>query len=123
MACLLFALHQTAEPRDTLQDPRVSFSGDPEVGEGCPRYTREECRERSPARDLSPGSLRASRVPAPAAILERCGGADGKLGLRGLLDYVRPNPVGKRSETTLLPAVHPGSFLDPGYRPRSRALA
>lgn len=107
----------------TLQDPRVPFYRDPEVGEGCPRYTREECRERSPAPDLSPGSLRASPVPALAAILGQCGGADGKLGLRGLLSYVRPTTVGKRSETILLPVVHPGSFLEPGHRPRSRALA
>lgn len=82
------------------------------MGEGCPRYTREECRERSPAPDLSPGSLRARPVPALAAILDRCGGADDKLGLRGLLGYVRPNPVGKRRESFLLPAVHPAFFLD-----------
>lgn len=93
------------------------------MGEGCPRYTREECRERSPAPDLSPGSLRVSPVPALAAILDRCCGADGKLGLRGLLGYVRLNPVGKRSEAILLAAVHPGSFLEPEHRPRSRALA
>lgn len=44
------------------------------MGEGNPRYTREECREKSPAPDLGPGPLRAGPVLAPAAILDRYGG-------------------------------------------------
>lgn len=116
-----FAQHRPAEPQNSLQDPRVSLSRDPEMGEGNPRYTREECREQSPAPDLGPGSLRAGPDLAPAAILDRCSGADDKLSPRGLLGYVRPNPVGKRSETILSPAAHPGSFLEPGHGPRSRA--
>lgn len=48
--------HSPGQPQVSPQSSRVSLAWGLEMGEGSPRYAREECREQSLAPDLNPAS-------------------------------------------------------------------